>query len=115
MIRSCWLLSLVAICLMAPSLWAWNDKGHIQYVDLFRQDVILEFIMENHDRVIGNGTANQYRHGFYFQSKKTLYRRYSPGHAASGKVHPYIDRPAIIARTFICKKPAPRILRPAPC
>ncbi|HQR09676.1 MAG TPA: hypothetical protein PLN21_22830, partial [Gemmatales bacterium] len=29
MVRSVWLVSLICLCTLVPSLWAWNDKGHM--------------------------------------------------------------------------------------
>lgn len=29
MIRPAWFLSLICLCILVPSLWAWNDKGHM--------------------------------------------------------------------------------------
>ena len=40
-----------------------NEKGNIENVNLLGQNVVLETIMKNHDRVIGDGAANQCFHG----------------------------------------------------
>ena len=41
-----------------------HQEGHVQNVDLLWQDMVLEAIMENHDCVISNRTANQCFHGW---------------------------------------------------
>src|SRR5574340_298068 len=40
-----------------------HQEGHVQDVDLLRQDVILEAVMEHHDRVEGDGATDENRHG----------------------------------------------------
>src|SRR5690606_269048 len=39
-----------------------HEKGHVQDMDLVREDVILERILEDHDVVVGYGAADQCRH-----------------------------------------------------
>jgi hypothetical protein len=40
-----------------------HQEGHVQDVHLVRQDVVLEMVLEHHDGVVGQGTADQGRHG----------------------------------------------------
>jgi len=41
---------------------AWHQERHIKNVDLIRQDVILELILEHHDGVVGQRSADDGRH-----------------------------------------------------
>ena len=36
-----------------------HQEGHVQDVDLVRQDVVLELVLEHHDGVVGQGAADQ--------------------------------------------------------
>ena len=40
-----------------------HQERHVQDVHLVRQDVVLELVREHHDGVVGQGTADQCRHG----------------------------------------------------
>ena len=39
-----------------------HQEGHVQDVHLVRQDVVLELVLEHHDGVVGERTADQCRH-----------------------------------------------------
>ena len=45
-----------------------HQKGHVEDMHLVRQDVILEVVVEDHDGVEGDGTANQGGHEGSFRS-----------------------------------------------
>src|SRR5688500_1298930 len=40
------------------------QKGHVQDMNFFRQDMVLEMILEHHNGVVGNGTTNECMHGY---------------------------------------------------
>ena len=42
-----------------------HQEGHVQDVDLFRQDVVLEVVVEHHDGVVGHGAADQSVHRMF--------------------------------------------------
>ena len=46
------------------------QKGHVQNVNLLREDVILETIMENHDVVVGYGAADECGHRVFWGIEK---------------------------------------------
>jgi hypothetical protein len=50
---------------LAPQLG--NEEGHVQYVDLFGQDVLPETPLEHHDVVVRDRSADQSAHGVSYR------------------------------------------------
>ena len=47
-----------------------HQEGDVQDVDLVGQDVVLEAVVEHHDGVVGDGTADERVHAFRVRRKE---------------------------------------------
>jgi hypothetical protein len=47
-----------------------HQEGHVQDVDLVREDVVLELVAEDHDGVVRDAAADQDRHGYREEGRK---------------------------------------------
>jgi len=55
-----------------------HQERHVQHVDLVWQDVMLEVVLEHHDRVEGEGAADEGTHdGFGLKTTAGIIRRAS--------------------------------------